>query len=924
MSEESPGKNWKPCFSDPERGVAFFDGLEVHADPITDPRIDRVIPIFKEEQIFVCRHMTHLFDGAPLVLDVGTGSGVYGLWAAKNGCRVIGVDMEARAIRMARENAQRNDIEEVTRSEVNPGDLPDLIQDTQPGSITLLRQLFNESFVSGLKGITFDVVILSPPYTPTSEKLPTPPARHAASGKDGQKCFRNQAECARDVISDDGIIVGNQMTRQKDSTTGVNGLEASEILNPDSSDEDYQITYVPIIEESHDIADFLRRQYANVSSLGDNDLDRYISDVTGEGEYKNWKLVYYESKKTDARLIDSQGIEYKSASPSCPAARWEKRISAHRKVVENVADTGHIPTPSLFMRRSPGSSLENGSDGVDRPEYSQIPTLNRWVQREIMHWADDESAAFDVLFVDSAPAFDTIGGWDRELEGEYKLWISEKLKEGKDFEEKDIIKEWHKNTIFLQSTGTGPFVHPSFMREHNQKRWADLHYSFLNKQENYILGKGELRNIFPNEENVNEFYDKKVSRSNRLSGAEKGRGGIYIDDSLYSKVRLEELGVKDRNRISVYDRLGKPAKDSNQGRDEQLDEDLNRCHELMHREITRRVDDLFAEGRALEWSCLIGMPLTLIPENGKRSTPKGANQNAGSTLPEHYRGGIWIWGGSLTDEWSKAHDDDLFEMSRLAWLLYNGAYNREATRSASELASRRKEIQFGHRISGSVEGVVDTLKDELDDMEKINVPPEAYILKYKSSLSQETRPGWPIFDRIIESGEDVAKKIICYIWDNIASEVASKRVKQITDDRIRKGWSPDLNPKLKQVGRRNDVDVRSKRDLEDLASFLVPLLIEACQHTLLYEILHNNKKDNSSGAEFEIRFDEVEIRNPFHEPIKNPFGKNKKYDIDELLSSSNQKFEIEKLQEITKKTWTVEWPKDRVNVGEYWTVTVRR
>ena len=42
---------------DSQLGVASFDGIYIEADPITDPRTDRVLPVMEEEQIFMCRQM---------------------------------------------------------------------------------------------------------------------------------------------------------------------------------------------------------------------------------------------------------------------------------------------------------------------------------------------------------------------------------------------------------------------------------------------------------------------------------------------------------------------------------------------------------------------------------------------------------------------------------------------------------------------------------------------------------------------------------------------------------------------------------------------------------------------------------------------------------------------------------------------------
>src|SRR5437762_8391941 len=104
-------KRWRVCEVDPARGFASFDDLEIRTDRMTDPRWDRVLPIFEDEQVLLTRLFEDRLVPGQLVLDVGTGSGVFAIWAAKKGrCRVIAVDVSPRAIQFARSNAKRNSI----------------------------------------------------------------------------------------------------------------------------------------------------------------------------------------------------------------------------------------------------------------------------------------------------------------------------------------------------------------------------------------------------------------------------------------------------------------------------------------------------------------------------------------------------------------------------------------------------------------------------------------------------------------------------------------------------------------------------------------------------------------------------------------------------------------------------------------------
>jgi ubiquinone/menaquinone biosynthesis C-methylase UbiE len=102
---------------------AFFDGIYINTDSLGDCRVDRVIPIMEEGQIFMCRQMKQTINrlkkekGAGLqVLDVGTGSGVLGIYAERilnegiddNLSTVQLLDKSQRALDRAKLNCEIN------------------------------------------------------------------------------------------------------------------------------------------------------------------------------------------------------------------------------------------------------------------------------------------------------------------------------------------------------------------------------------------------------------------------------------------------------------------------------------------------------------------------------------------------------------------------------------------------------------------------------------------------------------------------------------------------------------------------------------------------------------------------------------------------------------------------------------------------
>lgn len=77
--------------------------------------------------------------GELLALDVGTGSGIGAIFAARLGYRVVGVDLNPEAVRCARINVLLNDLE--GRIEIRVGDL-----------------------FAPVAGETFDLVLFNPPF----------------------------------------------------------------------------------------------------------------------------------------------------------------------------------------------------------------------------------------------------------------------------------------------------------------------------------------------------------------------------------------------------------------------------------------------------------------------------------------------------------------------------------------------------------------------------------------------------------------------------------------------------------------------------------------------------------------------------------------------------------------------------------------
>lgn len=85
------------------------------------------------------------FTGARKVLDLGTGSGLQAILAAKAGCEVVATDINPEAVECARKNAELNKVSEKISFRTG----------------NLFTKLENEKF---------DLIIFNPPYLPKEEK----------------------------------------------------------------------------------------------------------------------------------------------------------------------------------------------------------------------------------------------------------------------------------------------------------------------------------------------------------------------------------------------------------------------------------------------------------------------------------------------------------------------------------------------------------------------------------------------------------------------------------------------------------------------------------------------------------------------------------------------------------------------------------
>lgn len=177
--------------------TAAFEGITLRVDPINRERSegsDNAMAMFHEEQPLTW-HVSKPFmetafeqsKGVVDFLDVGTGSGVFGILVSKHfqGKNVVALDKSPRAIEMAKANSKANGVE-----------------------FELKLGFYN---INSIPRASAKVIGLYPPYhlypDSQAEKIP----QHARGGSDGQGEFKSQLVISDYLLADEGIIFFNQM-----------------------------------------------------------------------------------------------------------------------------------------------------------------------------------------------------------------------------------------------------------------------------------------------------------------------------------------------------------------------------------------------------------------------------------------------------------------------------------------------------------------------------------------------------------------------------------------------------------------------------------------------------------------------------------------------------------------------------------------
>lgn len=732
--------SWPHASVIPRRGLAFFDGIFIRSDSIYNPRPDRALPIFEEEQVFACRLMNpylgnpeserlHLLGERLLkpglrVLDVGTGSGIFAIFAAKSECRVVALDNNQRACRLALSNAEFNNIK--VRDEGED------VNDLSNGEIVILSRTFDEEFVQQNYG-RFDVVILSPPYTPTPTDFKNLVAPHAQSGEIGLDVFREQVTLVPRVLADNGVCFGNQMS----AISALRGLQIptlSELLKHptdrerielvkiirDAFFEGFSLRCIPILEELKSTKEFLKDEFAGIyNQLTENaeKMNEWREEVSGR--FPHLSLLCYQVRKSgdgDVRLGDIpwDDLPWEKSSqwtvPKNPVKGWEDRVRIHQAIVNHRLSKGFDPLPVFITSGTTDTLLSfESAEAIPNNGFQENPIL----QRNPLALIDAEIKSqllgdlFSVIYLDTTPIYPKeLGFFDIDLER--RVWIDGKasLNELKDKPKADlaweILKIWENVTVTLQTADCGIGFHPTFSGYQGPAkgwRWPEIVFTEYRHRTNRNSSR------LPND--LNEFQQKATSVVwERFLEAQKTQPEVkdlYKErDSFYSSSSLDDLQASsfqvnyrecEKRAAALAVKLGPEA--AQQFSMEQIRKlDLFGCQRVMHEavhqrfeEYARRLSPKLRLGN-VEESILFSLPLGMLfyeLKDNRRSAPP------------FFKGGLWAW--FVPNERRRLrHEEAAQHLMHVMWVLLTASYSASSEKAYAGEARNRVTENFAHEV----------------------------------------------------------------------------------------------------------------------------------------------------------------------------------------------------------------------------------
>ncbi|MBU1205103.1 MAG: methyltransferase [Nanoarchaeota archaeon] len=166
-----------------------------------------------EDSFLLAEHVKRYSKG--FVLDVGTGPGIQAIAASEKAKLVIGIDISRDAIKLARENAFKQNVKNICFFESSLFDLFKKIQAKKQFKNNFLKEIKNKRIHSFLeKNVLFDLIIFNPPYLPQDKGISDKSIYGGIKGHETLERFFSEAS---EYLKENGkiLIVFSSLTNKE-------------------------------------------------------------------------------------------------------------------------------------------------------------------------------------------------------------------------------------------------------------------------------------------------------------------------------------------------------------------------------------------------------------------------------------------------------------------------------------------------------------------------------------------------------------------------------------------------------------------------------------------------------------------------------------------------------------------------------------
>ncbi len=166
-----------------------------------------------EDSFLLAEHAKRYSKG--FVLDVGTGPGIQAIAASEKADLVIGVDISREAIKLAMENALKQNVKDICFFESNLFDLFKKIETKKQFKNNFLKEIKNKKIHKFFeKKVLFDLIIFNPPYLPQDKGISDKSIYGGIKGHEILERFFSQAS---EYLKENGniLIVFSSLTKKE-------------------------------------------------------------------------------------------------------------------------------------------------------------------------------------------------------------------------------------------------------------------------------------------------------------------------------------------------------------------------------------------------------------------------------------------------------------------------------------------------------------------------------------------------------------------------------------------------------------------------------------------------------------------------------------------------------------------------------------